>query len=317
MALRPGTGAAAASAATPGESAARRRAALVARSLLKHGGGPVERRRQITASDSAEPEGARRIMQNAIAIALSRQMVLTRQLEITANNIANMNTAGYRAERAQFREFLHRPAAPDTTGTGELSMVIDQAVVRDLRPGPVAPTGNPLDIALQGDGYLVVETPTGPRYSRSGHLAIDLDRRLVDASGLPVQGADGQPIVLPPGTGAITITGTGDVSVRIEGVAGGAGQDIPAGRLRLVRFADPQEPKPLGGGLHVSNQVPEPAPDTTIVQGMVEQSNVQPIVEVTTMIEVQRQYASTQKLVDDEHERLRTAIRRLGQASRA
>ncbi len=257
-------------------------------------------------------------MENTIAIALSRQTALTRRMEVTANNLANMNTAGYRAEQVMFQEFLERPNTPDPTGTGEISMVIDQGLMRDIRPGAIVHTGNSLDVAIQGNGYLMVQTPTGPRYTRAGHLAIDLEHRLVDASGLPLIGEGDQPITLPPDAGEVTINGSGEVSVLLgAATGGGAPTTSQVGRLRLVEFENQQEPNALGGGLYVSNQTPQTAQNTELLQGMIEQSNVQPIAEVTNMIDISRQYQATQKLLDDEHERLKSAIRRLGQSSRA
>jgi flagellar basal-body rod protein FlgF len=246
-------------------------------------------------------------MENTIYIGLSRQMALRRQLDVTANNIANMNTPGFKTHRMLFLEYLAEPDAPGPARDRPLSMVSDQAVVRDLRPGQLSRTDNPLDIAIDGEGYLVVETPAGPRYTRNGHLTIDSERRLVDGTGLALLDTNDQPIEIPPNARDIRIGGTGEITTD-------AG---PVGRLRLVRFDDEFGLTPLGGGLHVTNEAPKEAENSAIVQGMIEDSNVQPIVEMTSMIEISRQYQSTQKLLNDEHERLRTAIRRLGQMNTA
>ncbi len=247
-------------------------------------------------------------MENTLYIALSRQMALQREMAVVANNIANMNTAGYRSHQMLFLEHLMEPERPGA-GDQTVSMVIDQGVVRDTRPGPLTQTGNALDIALQGEGYLVVDTPAGPRYSRGGHLAIDAERRLVDGNGLPIQDAAGGPILIPRTAAEITISGTGEISI-ID--AGNRTELVPIGALRLVAFDEEHRLTTLGGGLYVSNERPREAEDTQVIQGTIEQSNVQPIVEMTHMIEVARQYQSTQSLIQDEHERLRTVIRRLG-----
>jgi flagellar basal-body rod protein FlgF len=200
-----------------------------------------------------------------------------------------------------------KPGVPRGPG---VSMVIDQGVVRDLRPGRLEQTGNPLDVAVQGDGYMVVETPGGPRYTRSGHLAIDGDRRLTDATGLPIVGTQDQQFVVPQTARDIRIAANGDVSY-IDG-AGDPTVPVQLGRIKLVAFDDEINLTALGGGLYVTNEMPHEAQNTDLIQGAIEQSNVQPIVEMTRMIEISRQYSSNQRLLQDEHERINTAVRRLG-----
>lgn len=246
-------------------------------------------------------------MENASYIGLSRQMVLRRQMEVVANNIANMNTAGYRGEHMLFQSHMMEPDRPGQRNDHGISMVLDQAVVRDLRPGAMVQTGNPLDIAIVGEGYLVLDTPAGPRYSRNGHLSLDTERRIVDASGLPVMDANGGAISVPDGTADITISANGDVTA----------DNAQIGTINIVGFDNELGLTPLGGGLYVSNDLPRPAQDTQVIQGSYENSNVQPIVEMTTMIQLARSYQSTQKFVQDEHERQVTAIRRLGQMTAA
>jgi len=248
-------------------------------------------------------------MENTLYIGLSRQMVLRREMSVVANNIANMNTAGYRSNQMLFLEHVMEPERPGARDGHAMSMVIDQGVVRDTRPGPLTRTGNPLDIALRGEGYMVVDTPAGPRYFRGGHLEIDAERRLVDGNGLPVQGAGGGPILIPQTATEITISGTGEISI-VQG--DDRTETVPIGSLRLVAFDEEQRLTTLGGGLYVTNEMPRDAEETEVIQGTIEASNVQPIVEMTNMIEVARQYQSTQRLIQDEHERVRTAIRRLG-----
>ena len=253
-------------------------------------------------------------MENSIYTGLSRQMALRRQMEVVANNVANMNTAGFRSQQMLFLEAVMEADQPGISRDSEVSMVIDQGVVRDLRPGRLEQTGNPLDVAIQGDGYMVVETPSGPRYTRSGHLAIDEERRLTNAIGLPLLGENDQPMVIPQTARDITIAASGAVSY-IDG-AGDPTELIELGRIKLVAFNDEINLTTLGGGLYVTNEAPHEAQNTNLIQGAVEQSNVQPVVEMTRMIEVSRQYASTQKLLDDEHERINTAVRRIGQMAK-
>ena len=244
-------------------------------------------------------------MENASYIALSRQMALRRQLDVVANNLANMNTAGYRSQQMQFQTYLADRGSVTGAGDQPMSMVIDRAVMTDLRPGPIVETENALDVALLGDGYLRVGTPGGPRYTRNGHLSLDEDGRLVNAGGLPVLDPAGNPIEVPRDAERVSISEDGTVS---------AG-DVQVGTIGLVEFAEPHRLEPLGGGLFVTNETPTPTERTSLLQGAIESSNVQPIVEMTQMIQIARSYESTQRMLQNEHERQRTAIRRLGQMS--
>jgi flagellar basal-body rod protein FlgF len=178
--------------------------------------------------------------------------------------------------------------------------------MRDLGQGPLAPTGNPLDVALDGPGYLAVETVQGTRYTRSGRLQLDGERRIVDANGLPVLGEGDRPIQVPQDAGPVRIAGDGTISTE----AGAA-----LGRLKVVGFERPQAMTELGGGLYATDEAEQASEATRVVQGSIEQSNVQPIVEMTQMTEVLRQYQTTQKLIESEHERQRTAIQRLARAN--
>lgn len=236
-------------------------------------------------------------MENPVYIALSRQMALQRQMDVVAHNIANMNSNGYKGQRVLFQEFIQRPAIGE-----KLSMVQDYASLRDLRPGPMLATSNPLDLALQGNGYFVVESLSGRRYTRTGSFQINADRQVVDAGGLPLLGDNGQPLQIPQGAKNIDIRADGTVLTD-------RGQ---VGRLQVVRFEKEQFMTEVGGGLYVSDEEPQPAPEVKVVQGMLEQSNIQPVVELTQMIEINRQYQSNQKMMDSEHDRQRNAIGRLG-----
>lgn len=255
-------------------------------------------------------------MENSIYIALSRQMALRRQMDVVANNIANMNTAGYKAQQLLFREYVVG-AGPTGSGDDGISMVIDQGTVRSTRPGPLVETDNPLDLALEGPGYMVVDTVSGPRYTRNGQLSLDLDRQLVDGTGLPVLDDNGSPIVLPPNAAEITIDEQGQVMAVTDPGDGTPVVPQQVGKIHLVTFEDERRMTPLGGGLYATNQVPEESEETRVIQGMIEQSNVQPILEMTQMIHVSRQYQSTQSLLQDEHDRLRSAIQRLGRMTQS
>lgn len=243
-----------------------------------------------------------RPMETAIYIALSRQDALRRQLAVTANNLANMNTTAYKAEQMLFVEYLNAPDGVDPTSPDAVSMVTDQAVVRDTTEGPVEHTGNPLDVAIDGPGFLVVDTAGGPRYTRNGRLQIDAEGKLVDVNGLAVLDDTDRPLIIPANAGQIAIDGEGNLT-------SDAG---PIGRIRIVEFDDDFGLTPLGAGLYATNELPQDADDSNLVQGALEGSNVQPIVEMTQMIEISRSYQSIQNFIKSEHERQKQAISQLG-----
>jgi len=244
-------------------------------------------------------------MENALYIGLSRQVALQRQLSVVANNIANVDTPGYKSQRMQFVQHMAEAGSAGSGRDGEIAMVIDRAVVRDTRVGRIERTGNPFDVAIMGPGYLVVETESGPRYTRVGHLAIDNQGQLVDGNRLPLLGDDDKPIQVPAGGRNLVIAADGSLS----------GDQGPLGRLKIVAFANEHELKPLGGGLLASNDAPQEPDGVELAQGMLEGSNVQAILEMTRMIEISRQYQATQRLLQDEHNRQRDSIGRLAGTS--
>lgn len=237
-------------------------------------------------------------METSIYIGLSRLESLRRQMDVVANNIANMNTTGYKGQRMLFQEYLERP----DRSTDRLSFTQDYGQLRNLSAGPMQTTSNALDVAIRGEGYFPVETVSGVRYTRAGSFQMNADGELVDRNGLPVLGEGNARIVIPQGAERITIKGDGTMESE-NGVFA---------TLKVVNFAEQQRMKELGGGLYETDQAEQIVEKPEIVQGMIEGSNVQPIVESTQMMEVLRAYQSTQKILENEHERIRTAIRQLG-----
>lgn len=237
-------------------------------------------------------------MENTGYIALSRQMTLRRQMDVIANNMANINTPAYKGQSMLFVEYL------ETSKSGEkMSFVQDVALVRNLNEGQMTTTENPLDLAISGNAYFEIDTPVGPRYTRNGVFQLNAEGELVTASGERVLGEGGNPILLPPNARDVTVTRDGTIST----------DQGPAGRLRLVSFENEQALVKLADGLYdAEGQDTLPAEDAEVLQGMVEGSNVQGILELTKMIETARQYASAGRMVNDEHERQRRAIQSLG-----
>lgn len=243
-------------------------------------------------------------MENPIYISLSRMTALQRQMDVVAGNIANANTTGYKQNRVLFSEMIKHPAANE-----RMSMVQDRVTMHDLSQGPLTATSNPLDLAVSGKGFLVVDTVSGPRYTRAGRLQLDAQRQLVDNSGLPVLGQGNRPISIPAGAGGLRIESDGTIF-------GSANPTAPLGKLNVVSFEKENQLTEIGAGLYTTPEPPKPAPkDTRILQGVLEESNVKPVVEMTSMMSILRQYQSVQHSVDAEAERQRTMIQRLGRVS--
>jgi len=246
-----------------------------------------------------------RAMENAQLIGLSRQMALQRQMDVVANNMANLNTTGFKAEQLLFEEY-QMPVAKDRDfafADQRLSFTEDWTTIHDMSAGAVTDTGNPLDVALDGEGFITVQTPDGERYTKAGSLAIDATGTLVDLQGNPVMSELG-PI-------HFTATET-DISISADGTI--ASSEGIKGKLKVVEFADPQAATREGNNLWAGGD-PQPATETRVVQGAVEKSNVSGIAEMTEMIRVQRAYESAASMQDKQDEMRRTAIQRLAQAA--
>ena len=243
-------------------------------------------------------------MQNATYISLSSQTALQRQMDVVANNLANLSTPGYKAEEMLFAQYLTH-----TRGTGTMAFVEDAGTARDLRQGPISKTGNPLDLALQGPGYFSVETPLGTRYTRAGHFQLDAQNQLVTSQGYPVLADGGQPVALPPNINAITVGTDGTISVSQAGTSSQAA----VAKLQVVTFAAPQLVTPAANGLYVTDQTPDSATTatTSVQQGMIEESNVQPVVELTRLLAVSRTSGSVKDLTDEESQRQSNAYDKL------
>ena len=237
-------------------------------------------------------------MENAGYIALSRQTSLNREMDVIANNLANVTTPAFKGQTVRFQEYLNR--AKDGT---KLSYVEDAAMPRDWSEGPLTSTGNPLDIAIHGDGFFVVSTPNGDRYTRKGHFEMNAYRQLVSADGELIQGDSG-PISVPQDAYDIAVAEDGTVSAKSPG----SPQTNTLGKLRVVNFADQQALQEEAAGLYKTDATAVPVTNAHLVQGALEQSNVQPIIELTRMMSVSRNYEAAQQLVQSEHDRIRKAI---------
>jgi flagellar basal-body rod protein FlgF len=238
-------------------------------------------------------------MDTTAYIALSRAVALDRQMTSVANNIANVTTSGYRAERLHFEQVLERAGEP-----GRVAFVQDRGPVRDASPAPLMETGNPLDLAISGDGYFTVETPQGPRYSRAGHFAVDAQQRIATRDGHALLDENGAVIEVPVGSGPISVAADGTL-----GTAAG-----PLARVVPVELPD-QALSREGSGLYAASAAPVPAERFAIHQGAVLGSNVQPVLEMTRMIDVQRAFESSIRMIEMHHDLVRRSVERTASLS--
>ncbi len=242
------------------------------------------------------------MIENAQLISLSRQIALQRQMNVVANNMANINTTGFKAENILFEQYKMPVASNRDFPRGDqtLSYVQDWATMHDLSAGATVQTGNELDLALSGDGFFAVQTPAGERWTRSGSFAIDNTGTLVDLNGNPVLG-EGGPIQFGPEETGVSVATDGSVTSS----AGAKGQ------LRLVEFANAQQLTRDGANLF-NGGTPVPATGTRVMQGFIERSNVSGVAEMAEMIRVTRAYESVVSLTQKQDELRRSAIQRLG-----
>jgi flagellar basal-body rod protein FlgF len=253
-------------------------------------------------------------MENALLIGLSRQIALHRELDVVANNIANLDTTGYKSDGSMFEEYL-MPVARDGSFQGadaRLSYVQDRATWHNFSAGPVKQTGNPLDVAIDGDAFLVVQTPRGERYTRNGALQISATGELVTSNGDRVLG-DGGPIQFQSTDHDISINPEGTITVR-EG--SNTTSDSPRGKLRLVRFDNVAQLQKDGSSMFAAanGEIPQtPPPSVHVVQGALEQSNVRGVIEMSRMIEVTRTYTQIAGMLQQQGDLRRSAIEKLAE----
>lgn len=229
-------------------------------------------------------------MDNSVYITLSRQLALFRDMDATANNIANTNTTGYTSEHVSFESYLVKDV--NQGNPNDMAFAYDISSYRNLVSGPVRTTNNPLDVAIEGRGYFQVQTPLGTRYTRSGNFQVSSDGTLINAQGYPVMDASGQPIIFPEDTREIDIGSVGNIKVN--------GEDF--GQIGMVKFENEQLLEPAGNNLYKTDAPAIVVDDTTggvrMIQGVLEGSNVQPILEMTHMLDVSRSVSNTAKFIE-------------------
>lgn len=240
-------------------------------------------------------------------VLLSHEQALRRKLDVAANNMANMSTAGFKREQPVFRDYVEHGSdamIPDARNT---SFVLDFGQVHDAAQGSFEATGNPLDVMIDGPGYLAVETAEGgTAYTRAGYVKVLENGDLATAGGQRILGEGGKPINVPPEE-------QGNVTVGADGTVTGTGG--PLGRIAVTVF-DEAGVDPRGDGLFdAANGRELTAAETKLHSGGVEASNVQPIVETTAMVEILRAYQTSVQMSQSLSDMRKNAIDRLSRLS--
>ncbi|RYH01569.1 flagellar hook-basal body complex protein [Salipiger sp. IMCC34102] len=237
-------------------------------------------------------------MDNATYAVLTRQSGLLSEMRIVANNVANASTTGFKAEGMVFSEYI---SSLDHE-RGDLSMAAARIKSTNQAQGTLSRTDGTFDLAIEGDGYFLVETAEGPRLTRAGHFTSDGFGTLMTSDGDPVLDVGGAPVFVPNDAGPVGISADGTISA--EGRA--------IGQIGLVVPLDPDELRRQTGTLFDAPAGVEPAPQARVLQGFLEVSNVNPILQMSRMIEVQRAYELGQSFMQLEDDRIRGVIQAMG-----
>jgi flagellar basal-body rod protein FlgF len=235
-------------------------------------------------------------------VAASRLVAQQRVMDVIADNIANADTPGFKAEHVLFSDWLSRQRGTSgPQGDRSIAYTQDRATWRDLRTGTLTHTGNPFDLGITSDGYFTVSTPRGPRLTRDGRFGLMPNGTLTDGAGDAVLDSNGRPIVLSPTDTTITIAGDGTVSSENGQLA----------KIGIVRPIDPMQLTAEGNTLFQSGSSTAPVASPGLVQGSMEDSNVQPVLEVAQMIDGLRQFQFISQFIQAEGDRQQSAIDKL------
>ena len=238
-------------------------------------------------------------MNRGIYPILSGALAQERQIQVFANNVANVNTAGFKEDEALFRSVLSRSMGTGVpTGPSERVFASVQGLKTVFDTGRLRRTGNPFDLAIRGSGFFEVKTPEGPRYTRNGIFHLDGKRRLVTDMGYPVMGTRGE-IKVKDGT--VQISPAGAISVNNEEVA----------KIKILDFADSERPQKMQDGLFAGGKA-KPAKDAVVETGFVEESNVNALTEMVKLIQGMRMYESAQKVIQAFDQMTQRAVEDVG-----
>ncbi len=232
-------------------------------------------------------------MSDGLYVAMSGAVAQERALDVTANNVANANSRGFRAERVTFQEVLG--------GQGNLSFVTAEETGIDMSRGELRTTGNPLDVAVDGDGWIAMQTPEGVRYSRDGAFAIGPDANLIDDRGNNVLDVSGNPIAVPPDGADVTVDPTGQI------LADGA----PIGQIKIVQL-DGKQMRHEGGNLYSAKGQIKAVENAAVVSGHLEHANFDPVRGMVDLIRISRNHESLHQVMSTYREIDQRAVREIG-----
>jgi flagellar basal-body rod protein FlgF len=234
-------------------------------------------------------------------IALSRLAAQSRNVEKIAHNLANSGTPGFKAGRMLFDDWVAKSAGIARPGARDVAFVHDRASFRDQAAGKLTRTDNPLDIAIHGEGFFVIDTPRGERYTRAGRFTVAPDGRVTTSEGYALMDTDNRPLVVTEQDTNLTLAPDGSLS----------SQNGPLGRIRVVEFDDRNRLRPEGEVLFAADAPPRAMETPRLTQGMVEESNVEPIMEMNRLMAEVREFQFVSQFVEREGERQQSAIERL------
>lgn len=228
--------------------------------------------------------------------------------DVTADNLANISTIGYKSTSTSFKSFSEAliqrmdGGGADAVGKYARASAINNTWTQ-FAQGDIIQTGNPLDVAVRGEGFMAIKRPMGEEmYTRGGSFTRDTEGFMVNMDGLRVQSENGD-ISIPATAKKIEISGTGEVSV----------DGVTAGRIKLVKFEDPQQLERAGGSLYKANgQTPEPAGNVSFEQGALERANINVITGMVNNLTGLRIYETLQKSIQMQNETLGKAVNEVG-----
>jgi flagellar basal-body rod protein FlgF len=238
-------------------------------------------------------------MNIATLVAGSRLVAQERSIEVTAVNLANASTPGFQAMRMQFSDWLSpQQNGAALPGERQIAYTQDRATWRDRQPGTLTQTGNPFDLALRGGGYFTVATDHGPRLTRDGRFGPLPNGTIGDGAGNALMDVNGKPLQIGATDTIITITGDGAI----------ASENGPLGKIGVVTTSDPNKMRAEGATLWRADSPTSQTAQPGVVQGVVEQSNVNPVLELTRMMNDEKDYQFTTELVQAEDDRIQSTI---------
>jgi len=238
-------------------------------------------------------------MNIASLVAASRLVAQERSIEVTAMNIANLNTPGFQASRVQFSAWLNsQQQSAALPGERQIAYTQDRDTWRDTEPGPLTQTGNPFDLTVRNGGYFTVATERGPRLTRDGRFSPLPNGTIGDAAGNALLDVNGRPLAIGPSDTQIVITGDGAM----------ASENGPLGQIGVVAPADPNKLQAEGANLLRADTPTSQMAQPGVVQGVLEGSNVPPVLEITRMMSELREYQFTTQLLQAEDDRIQSTI---------